>query len=596
MRPWLGLAATALLLTACAPSKPAPEEAAEPTLESLRASLTPLQRQSVAHEAFLQALILEDQGQAPYALEALLSTIYYDDSDRWLLMRAVQRMRDLRRSQDAVPLAKKALAMPGATASDWELLAGLWLDLAKPDSARMALDRALALDPTSRPSLVSLAMLAEREGRLKDAASQYAQLALLAENADAFAKKAYQIWGRSGNRDSILALAEGLWARNRNLRDGLIASELLARQKDPSWRRILDSLPPFQDPDTLRPAVHRIRCHWLAGDLDSVHARIGTVLRTTTPEVDFSLVGGLQFENDSGEALQTMLHGLKPDSTSWRVYSILGVLHISRNRRDSAVHWLDRSLALDSSQASSWMRRIIAEPASDTPVTQLALSRAFVRHCPKDVQARWLLAQHLEKFAESRLRSKPWENVPADSEPEASALRREALHHLELTAKLDTAPDRSEFERAALLERLGRVRESDSLLHRIIAADSSNHIALNYLAYVLADRNVQLDVSQRLIDRALRLSPGNGAYLDSRGWLRYRQGNFEKALEDVNAAMEAHRSDEVILEHRALILEALGRTQDALRDWTLLLERVPDYKVAQKALRRLQSSPRSPLP
>lgn len=60
--------------------------------------------------------------------------------------------------------------------------------------------------------------------------------------------------------------------------------------------------------------------------------------------------------------------------------------------------------------------------------------------------------------------------------------------------------------------------------------------------------------------------------------------------------MEAHRSDEVILEHRALILEALCRTQDALRDWTLLLERVPDYKVAQKALRRLQSSPRSPLP
>lgn len=560
----------------------------------MKARLSPLQKQSVAHEAFLQALILEDQGQAQYALEALLSTLYYDDSDRWLLLRTAQRMRDLRRSADAIPLVKKALAMPGAGAEDWELLAGLWLDGNRTDSARMALSKALEIDPDSRHALVGVAVLAEKEGRPLDAASGFARLALVSENPEPFAQKAYQIWGRAGRRDSILSLSRGLWARNRGLRDGLIASELLARQKDPSWKALLDSLEP--DDDSLRLPLHRIRCSWMAGEADSTRELVHLYLRTTDAGADLPLIGAVQFEDDSGQVLESMLLSLHGSDPSWRIPLTLGTLHLSRGRKDSAATWLDLALYRDSTRTISWLRRCALEVGTDSSQRLVQLSRAFVRHCPREPQARWLLVQGLGRLAEARLHSKPWESVPADSEPEATLLRLEALAHLQTLETLDTARGSVSFEKAALLERLGRFRESDSLLRGIIAKDSTNHIAMNYLGYVLADRNQNLDEAAFLIGRALQLAPDNGAYLDSRAWLEFRQGRYEAALKSVNAAMEAHRNDEVILEHRARILEALGRTQDALRDWTLLSERVPDYRNAQDALQRLSPAPRSPLP
>lgn len=560
----------------------------------MKARLSPLQKQSVAHEAFLQALILEDQGQAPYALEALLSALYYDDSDRWLLLRTAQRLRDLRRSADAIPLVKKALAMPGAGAEDWELLAGLWLDGNRTDSARMALSKALEIDPDSRHALIGVAVLAEKEGRPLDAASGYARLALVSENPDPFAQKAYQIWGRAGRNDSILALSRSLWTRNRGLRDGLIASELLARQKAPDWKPILDSLEP--DDDSLRLPLHRIRCSWMAGEADSARELVHLFLRTTAPDADLALIGAVRFEDDSGQALEGMLLSLHRHDPSWRIPLALGTLYLSQGRKDTAATWLDLAVGRDSTRSVSWLRRCALEVGPDSSQQLVQLSRAFVRHCPREPQARWLLVQGLGRLAESRLRSKPWESVPADSEPEATLLRLEALAHLETLQTLDTARGSVAFEKAALLERLGRFRESDSLLRAIVAGDSTNHVAMNYLGYVLADRNERLDEAALLIGRALQLSPGNGAYLDSRAWLEFRQGRLEEALKSVNTAMEAHRNDEVILEHRARILEALGRPQDALRDWTLLTERVPDYRTAQDALRRLSPAPRSPQP
>jgi Tfp pilus assembly protein PilF len=567
----------------------------------LRASLTPLQRLSVAHEAFLQSLLLEDQGQPQYELEALLTALYYDDSNRWLLVHTAQRLRDLHRSREALPLMHKALAMSDGSAQDWELLAGLWLDLGKSDSARSSLDMALKLDPSSRPSMVGLAVLAEREGRLKDAASQYAQLALVAENPAVFSQKAYQIWGRAGLRDSILVLAKGLWERNRSARDGSIAAELLARQGSQAWRAILDSLPDSQDGqeqprDSVQPELQRIRCLWLSGEPDSARAAVLQYLRTTTPEADLPLVGTLQFEGDSGAALQGMLMALGPSDPAFRIPLVLGTIQMSRGHKDSAALWFDQALSRDSSQSSTWMRRCALELNDEAPMPMVRLSRLFVAHCPKDPQARWLAAQSLEKLAEARLRSHPWETVPPDSEPEATQLRLEALAHLEAVQTLDSSIATAQFEEAALLERLGRTRASDSLLNLVIAQDSSNHTAMNYLGFVLADRNEHLDLAERLLDKALALSPGNGAYLDSRGWLRYRQGRYEQALADINASMSAERSDEVILEHRAYILEALGRTADAQRDWTLLLERVPGYRPAQQALQRLRNAPRSPAP
>ena len=65
-----------------------------------------------------------------------------------------------------------------------------------------------------------------------------------------------------------------------------------------------------------------------------------------------------------------------------------------------------------------------------------------------------------------------------------------------------------------------------------------------------ADQNTHLDEAENYIKRALASDPNNGAYLDSLGWLHYRQGKYEQALAELlNAAQALKTDDPTVFEH-----------------------------------------------
>jgi tetratricopeptide (TPR) repeat protein len=557
-----------------------------------RELLSPSERQSVAHEAFLQYLLLDDQGQTQHALDAALTVLYYDDSDRWLFVQTAHQLRDLHRSADALALFRKSLTLaPEPDAADWEFLAGLFLDLQQLDSARTALNRAIALDSSSREALMGLALLAERDGRAPEAASQYARLALLSENPAPFSQKAYGLWMRAGHNDSILGLARALWARSTSVLDGELSAELLAREGHITEALgILDTIGRENlDEDTLRPALLTVRAELLSGRLDSARLRLRALLLAAPREADQGLIGGLLVDNDSGEAVRGLLTGLaKTEPHNPRYPDLVGSIFLARSQWDSARVWLDRSLANDSSHEGAWTRRCLLELEAERPQAAVSICSQFCARFPELGRARWLLVQALEKAATASLRSHPWQNPPPDSEPAATTLRLQALRQIDTASKLDSALPQLRFERASLLERLGHLDEAFRELQAVLAEDSTNHVAMNYLGYVMADRNRgDLSEAERLLNKALELSPKNPAYLDSRGWLRYRQGRYGEALGDIDSAMSALHDDEVVVEHHAYVLEALGRKAEARRDWMLLLQRLPGYQPAQQALQRL---------
>ena len=73
--------------------------------------------------------------------------------------------------------------------------------------------------------------------------------------------------------------------------------------------------------------------------------------------------------------------------------------------------------------------------------------------------------------------------------------------------------------------------------------------------------------AKKLISRALGFEPKSGAYLDSYAWVLYRMNKFEDALEYINKAVDIYDDDPVIYVHKAQILTALGRIEDALGNW-----------------------------
>ncbi len=90
-----------------------------------------------------------------------------------------------------------------------------------------------------------------------------------------------------------------------------------------------------------------------------------------------------------------------------------------------------------------------------------------------------------------------------------------------------------------------------------------------------ADHNMHLEEAEEMINRALELDPSNGAYLDSRGWLNFRKGKYNEALEDLlRAVQNLPKPDATVFEHVGDTYSKLNRITQALDFWqkALLLE------------------------
>ena len=90
----------------------------------------------------------------------------------------------------------------------------------------------------------------------------------------------------------------------------------------------------------------------------------------------------------------------------------------------------------------------------------------------------------------------------------------------------DSTEDKSGiwFMRGAMLERMKKLDKAEVEFRKVLKADPDNAGAMNYIGYMLADANLRLEESLDLITKALEIEPGNGAYLDSLGWVQYRLG------------------------------------------------------------------------
>jgi predicted Zn-dependent protease len=67
-----------------------------------------------------------------------------------------------------------------------------------------------------------------------------------------------------------------------------------------------------------------------------------------------------------------------------------------------------------------------------------------------------------------------------------------------------------------------------------------------------------------MIEKALELSPGNPAYLDSQAWALYRLGHPHEAKPLMEEALRLVPDDPTLLEHSGDVYASLGDTQRAL--------------------------------
>lgn len=147
-----------------------------------------------------------------------------------------------------------------------------------------------------------------------------------------------------------------------------------------------------------------------------------------------------------------------------------------------------------------------------------------------------------------------------------------AITILEGAARLFPRDTATQFALADMYSEANRGADAERVLRQLLQVEPDNANALNYLGYLLANANRQLDEAVRLIQRALDADPGNPSFLDSLGWAYYRRGDFEQAEKYLAPAAERLPSNSVIQDHFGDVLAGRGRLQDAIAAWTRALD------------------------
>ena len=131
------------------------------------------------------------------------------------------------------------------------------------------------------------------------------------------------------------------------------------------------------------------------------------------------------------------------------------------------------------------------------------------------------------------------------------------------------------YQRAMILERQGRLRRSIRMLEDLVEERPDDASTLNALGYTLTDRTRRHEEAESYIRRALALDPDNAAIVDSMGWVLYKLGQYEQALEYLKRAYALQNDPEIALHLVEVWLET-GSTVEATAALEAALADFPD--------------------
>jgi predicted Zn-dependent protease len=140
----------------------------------------------------------------------------------------------------------------------------------------------------------------------------------------------------------------------------------------------------------------------------------------------------------------------------------------------------------------------------------------------------------------------------------------EALAIQQQVIKLEPNEDKHKFLYAVYLDELGRKPEAVVVLRGLIQMNPKNSAALNYLGYTMVETDgSNLQEAELFIKQAIAIEPNNGYYIDSLGWLYFKQQRFKDAERELARAVKFVPDDAVILEHYVRSLIEVGNRKAA---------------------------------
>jgi tetratricopeptide (TPR) repeat protein len=134
-----------------------------------------------------------------------------------------------------------------------------------------------------------------------------------------------------------------------------------------------------------------------------------------------------------------------------------------------------------------------------------------------------------------------------------------------------------------LLDRKGQAEEAIRQYLEVLRLKPDDAEVNNSLGYLWAERGEKLDQARALIQKAVQKEPQNAAYLDSLGWVLFKQNRPGEALNyQLRAIQNCSQPEALLYDHLGDIYAALNHRDKAAEAWRKSLSVEPDPKIEKK--------------
>jgi tetratricopeptide (TPR) repeat protein len=496
----------------------------------------------------------------------------------------------------AIEQYEKITAKEPKDAESWVVLGRLYRASAKSPEAENAYKQALKAEPDNEDALTGLGMMYSDLGDNKRAIDMLKAASEKNPNEHTLATLAtfYEQMHDYKSAADALRKAVDLAPDNVRIRRGLAEDLLQSDQPDEALKiyQELSSEEPRDPALKLRIAmIYRFK-HDFTKARDALNK--AKTLDADSLDVKDEEVKLLEAEGKTAEAIK-VLKGLV-DETAKKTYSAaesanrailleeLGILYRTAGKYPEAVETFRQAAPLNSPAAARYSAQIVDtyRAAKDLENARKEADAALKKY-PKD---RLVLMTHANLLADMGKVDEAVVEVKARLADQNDFQTQLALAQLyekgkrwaEMAKSLDeteklAASDEEKFtvhfSRGALYERTKKYDNAEAEFRKALAVNPDSANALNYLGYMLADRGVKLEEASQMIKKALDQEPDNGAFLDSMGWVHYRQGKLEEAESVLIKAVEKTGEDPTVHDHLGDVYFKLGKTKEAISQWQL---------------------------
>jgi len=278
-----------------------------------------------------------------------------------------------------------------------------------------------------------------------------------------------------------------------------------------------------------------------------------------------------EVEGDSlrkGKAIVVAQKLLEQQPNSPLMQAFYGQILARNNQPDEAAKYLKMALENDPSKFELWQELLLVYVTANNPDSLVASGNKALDYFPNNAMIHYFtgLGYLNQKKFTNAVKSL---NAAIEFQPEDNTLL--------LADMYSSLGDAYNF--------LKEYTRSDSAYEKSLHINKDNPSVLNNYSYYLSLRDTRLEEAEKMSKRSLELRPGEATFLDTYGWVLYKQGKYTDAKKYIEEALKVNpNADGTLYDHLGDIHYKLKEVEKAVENWKLAKEKGTDNTFIDKKI------------